>query len=573
METKGYHMKNLKIKTKLLLQTLFLLLCLVCLGLLSLVFMSKINKRCAAINDNWLPSVIAAEDLNTLLANYRIKEYGHIIAQEQDIMNLREEQMAELVQKIQLKFSEYEQLKTNDTDEQLIASARQAWSRYLDLHNDMMQLSRSNQTEAAMVIARGESQALFDEAAETFMKIVNFNKAGGQDASHASEITYERAILLTVFSILIFFLAGLFLSISIIKTIMIPVRELDQVAAKISDGDLNASVTYRSRDELGTLAVTINRTVTRLKSYIDYIQEISDVLNRIADGDLTFRLTYDYAGEFEKIKQALEHISGSMNDVLRQIGASAQQVLSGSEQVSNSAQSLALGASEQAGTIEELATSMGEISVQIDDNAANAALASEKAVQVGRQMSDSTQRMQQMTAAMTEIIRTSHEIGNILKTIEDVALQTNILALNASVEAARAGDAGRGFTVIANEVRNLAEESSRASRDTSALVESATAAVESGAAIASEAAASIQKAAGGAREVADIMKQISQASMDQARSTASVNQGIEQITSVVQNNSATAEENAAASEEFSSQAQLLKNLVERFRLRDTADFE
>lgn len=171
-----------------------------------------------------------------------------------------------------------------------------------------------------------------------------------------------------------------------------------------------------------------------------------------------------------------------------------------------------------------------------------------------------------MIRAMSEISESSGEIGKIIKTIEDIAFQTNILALNAAVEAARAGEAGKGFAVVADEVRNLASKSAEASKNTSNLIENSIRSVENGNRIADATAQSLLKAVQGTEEIIKVIGKISNASGEQAESINQVTLGVDQISSVVQTNSATAEESAAASEELSGQAQIMKDLVGKFRL-------
>ena len=168
---------------------------------------------------------------------------------------------------------------------------------------------------------------------------------------------------------------------------------------------------------------------------------------------------------------------------------------------------------------------------------------------------------------MGDISSCSSEISKIMKIIEDIAFQTNILALNAAVEAARAGTAGKGFAVVADEVRNLANKSNEASENIAALIENSLHAIENGTQIADDTAQSLIQAVNDVNEMAGIIEQISETSSDQADSIAQLTVGIDQISNVVQTNSTTAEESAAASEELSSQSQLMKSLVGKFRLK------
>ena len=342
-----------------------------------------------------------------------------------------------------------------------------------------------------------------------------------------------------------------------------PVKELDSVARKIAEGQLNEKITFQSNDEFGELAFNFNKTVTRLRDYVD---EIADVLNEIANRNLNFNLKYDYAGEFSKVKVSLQNISESLSTTIRTIQQSAEQVASGSDQVSAGAQALSQGATEQASSVEELAATIDEISIQVRDNADKALHANASMKTVNSQLLESNSQMQEMIHAMSDISSSSDQISKIIKTIEDIAFQTNILALNAAVEAARAGEAGKGFSVVADEVRNLASKSAAASQSTSELIERSLQAVAHGSQIADETAKSLLNAVNGTNETAESINKIAETSHNQSDSITQITQGIDQISSVVQTTSATSEESAAASEELSGQAQMLKDMVEQFQL-------
>lgn len=351
-----------------------------------------------------------------------------------------------------------------------------------------------------------------------------------------------------------------------------PVRLCAERLKGLAAGDLQSEIPKISRkDEIGVLADATTSIVTTMEGII---KDIDFGLGEMADGN--FQVTSNaqelYVGDFQSIADSMYKIIDRLTNTLMQINQSAEQVASGSDQVSASAQTLSQGTTEQAASVEELAATISDVSANIRQNAQNAIEANEKTARVSEEVSQSNLRMQEMLSAMNNISESSNEIQKIIKTIEDIAFQTNILALNAAVEAARAGEAGKGFAVVADEVRNLSMKSAEASRNTTTLIETALQAIAGGTKIANETAEALLQVVDGVEEISGSMKQISSASDAQANAAQQVTLGIDQISGVVQANSATAEESAAASDELSGQSQLLKKLVDRFRLPDiTAD--
>ena len=347
-----------------------------------------------------------------------------------------------------------------------------------------------------------------------------------------------------------------------------PVKELNQAATCIAQGDLDQTIRYHSRDELGDLADSFNHVTLRLRDYVSYINEISSTLHEIAGGNLTFTLKHDYAGEFSKIKISLEEISYSLNNAMGQLQSASRDVAAGAEQVSSGAMTLSQGSAEQAAEVDTMASHINSVSESIQQVALGAQKANGISQEVKTGLLESNEKMQYMTGVIQKISDNSVEIHKIVKTIEDIAFQTNILALNAAVEAARAGTAGKGFAVVADEVRALASKSSEAAQETSVLLSQTVTSMDEGVHAAQDTAQSMMAVANRADEMSNLITGIADYTKEQAENTAEITHGIEQISTVVQNNVSTAEASAAASEELSGQASMLKELVARFRLKD-----
>ncbi len=382
-----------------------------------------------------------------------------------------------------------------------------------------------------------------------------------------------RQLVITIIAVFIIVLILLLVILAVlIRKMTRPIKNITDITNKLAKGELDVNIDVNSNDEIGELAKSIKSLTVRLKSYIIYIDESVKVLNDMAEGNLVMELENDYAGEFAKLKNALMHVSGTLQDAIGKIKESADSININSEQVSTGAQTLAQGTTEQASAIEELSAEINEIYQTIVTNAEHAENAGGKAMEASKKVETGNAQMRDMLLAMGEISKASSEIGKIIKVIDDIAFQTNILALNAAVEAARAGSAGKGFAVVADEVRNLAGKSAEAAKHTTALIENSISAINKGTLLADEAGKSLAEIVSTTGETNDIINEIVKASSQQTVSVNQIRSGIEQISSVVQENAATAEASAANSEELSGQVQILNDLVNRFNISSLINF-
>lgn len=389
----------------------------------------------------------------------------------------------------------------------------------------------------------------------------------GESQAEILKQKYSAMTMSVLLIIAIVVLITVLMIMFINKSIVVPVKQIAEAAENLAEGNLSkAEIKYSSEDEIGELADAMKVTIKELR---EYIHDISDHMERMAAGDMTGVITLDYKGDFAAFKTSITKISNSLNNTLSSINIAAEQVNSGAEQVAMAAQSLSQGATEQASSIQQLSSSIMSVSEQVNQNAQNVNIASGHVQESQNGIEVSNNYMQQMLKAMNEINDSSSQISNIIKVIDDIAFQTNILALNAAVEAARAGAAGKGFSVVADEVRNLAAKSSDAAKQTTVLIESSVSSVEHGTKIAEETATALEDVQRCSELVVDAIQKIQVASTEQAEAINQITIGLEQISSVVQTNSATSQESAAASEELSGQAQMLKEEISQFSLRDT----
>ncbi|MEY8320681.1 methyl-accepting chemotaxis protein [Lachnospiraceae bacterium 46-61] len=384
------------------------------------------------------------------------------------------------------------------------------------------------------------------------MDSVEFNAAIIKDS-------IKLMIALAVFGIVL-----LYIIYRIIKNSLRPITYITAGAAELEKGNLKINIDVDTNDELGRLAKGINHISETMNNYV---QDISQQLSSMASNNMDIEIKQKYIGDFIPIQTSIEQIAESLNETLHRITVSADDVASGSVSVSDGAQILSKGALEQEAAIEELAVSIESLSDDVKANADDAQKMSSIVKEVGENIETSNQEMKQLVEAMADIRTSSAGIEQILKTIGEIARQTNLLSLNASIEAARAGLAGKGFAVVADEIRNLAEKSGEALQQTSELIENSFESVKRGTNIADETAKSLFAVVEGAKEISGSVDKISIASQNQKRVLEELVKSIDLIAEVVQSNTNAVQESVSTSEKLSEQSKLLHRLINKFHLK------
>ena len=448
-------------------------------------------------------------------------------------------------------------------DQQLILDMYQSLDEIEAAGKEINRLVAGGKIEEAKNSADIDFRTAMKSGIETSQEIVDFALDKALEFNEDAGIALENATVMLIVLLVVMVVLCMGVTTVLSRAVSRPISQLTDAAKKLAAGALNIEIDYYSKDEVGTLAEMFREMSGSMKAVI---KDIGQQLGAMSNGDFTVAPRAEYTGDYVSIKNALINIRESLSNTLNEINLSADQVFSGSAQVSDSAQTFSEGAADQAGSIEELAAAINEISFQVRETAANMEAARRLTAKAGEQVAVSNRQMEEMLLAMGEIGPKTEQIRAINNTIEEIAFQTNILALNAAVEAAHAGESGKGFAVVAGEVRRLAGKSTDAAKRTSDLIDGTVQAVEKGRKIANITAESLHNVVESTNEVLNTVDKIDEAAQHQAGSIVQVTQEIDQISYVVQNNSATSEESAAASEELSGQAQMLKELVGRFKI-------
>ena len=562
---------NLKVEGKLKVYQMTVLVMTLFLVLVALISTVVIRSNIEKITKVWSPSLEYLQDLETMTAKYRIKQYQHLVESDAAVMNSCEEEIKKLESQIQDTDAKLEAIMSANSkaqkgqDDYEVANA--AWKKYRGASDEILQLSREGKQQEASKLMTGE---VYEDYKSFSKKLTILRDKFQVELDQAK--TMANVCTIIIFVVIV--AAGLAIAVVttmigkiITNSITEPVKQIDAAVASLRKGELSnvEMLTYESEDEFGD---TIRNLKEAMGILADYVREISVEVKAIAQGDLTRNgddIT-DFLGDFSELKTSLLYILKRFNSTLTEISNLAEQVSSNSSEVENASKSLADGATEQAGVIEELNATIDTVVDMAEDTAKETQNASARVKASANKANEEKEKMNELLTEMEHITEISKEIGNIITDIEDIASQTNLLSLNASIEAARAGEAGKGFAVVADQIGKLAADSAKSAVNTRDLIDKTLVEIEKGNTITRTTADAFNQIITDMESFAELAENTMEKANSQAESLEQIGQGIEQLSGVVQGNAASSEENTAISINLAEGAAKMHDRVNIFKL-------
>jgi len=481
----------------------------------------NIDNETVKVSENTVPSVIA-------LSGVQVRVYRNVELLRRHAASTDTAEIAQIESQIKANsadntraFQEYESFPFAAGEKELNEKMKLDRAAYGDIRTGIEKVSRSGDPKSNAIATQMINAQLLpalSKYSDSVQALIDLNNNGSKSGLRQVREAVSATIKGTIIGILLAIALAVVITLLIVRSITAPLAKTVVALEQVADGDLTVAVDVDTKDEIGVMAKSLNRAVERL------------------------------------------------NSTMQQVAENASNASSSSQQLAAASEAIASGAQEQAASLEETSASLEEITATVRQSADNAQQASQLASGSKDTALQGQEVVSKAITAMVEINVASSKISEIISTIDEIAFQTNLLAVNAAVEAARAGDEGRGFAVVASEVRSLAQRSAVAAKEIKVLIQDTLRKVEAGSALVNHSGETLQGIVGSVKRVTDIVGEIAAASGEQSAGIEQVNTAMTQMDQVTQSNSAQTEELSATAQSLSEQASQLMELVNTFTL-------
>jgi methyl-accepting chemotaxis protein len=567
--------KDISVSKKVIGAFALVVLATVVLGFFSVSRLGEVNTNATNIRDNWLPAIRMLGELKYISMRYRQRQAVYLtLTGEEEIAKERS-----LLDSIRADFDKVDRayIATVDSEkEKALADTFSAkWKAYLALEDGMFSTLRAKGLAAGMNQYRTNVKASFDDFGAALNADLKYNVDSGTAEAVQGDATYTNARIMIFAALALAAALGAVCGFVLIRGVSVPLTRMTSAMGELAAGNLNAHVPHDDqKDEIGKLAEAMsafkNQLAAAERSKAEQTQTIvSSIgagLDYLAKGDLTHRVTADLTGPFGKLKEDFNAAIARLEETLKNVLTSTDQISTGASEISTAADDLSRRTEQQAASLEETAAALEEITATVKKTRSNTQEASTSVNSAKTEAVDGGRVVETAIKAMDSIAQSSKQITDIIGVIDEIAFQTNLLALNAGVEAARAGEAGKGFAVVASEVRALAQRSSEAAKEIKTLIKTSSEHVGAGVKYVGESGEALKRIVDQVVQINDLVKEMAQASEQQATGIEQVNAAVAQMDQVTQQNAAMVEQSTAASRGLAGETQTLSQLVGFFNV-------